>query len=78
MRAVGDSQCPKDFRKTRHNRPENIENHVKFHTGAIDIMSNDVKNIKSNVEEMNVCDNLGDHLVGNVYIKFRYHSYITY
>jgi len=22
------------------------------------------------VEEMNVCDNLGDHLVGNVYIKF--------
>lgn len=24
------------------------------------------------IEEMNVCDNLGDHLVGNVYIKFRY------
>lgn len=24
------------------------------------------------VEEMNVCDNLGDHLVGNVYIKFRF------
>ena len=23
------------------------------------------------VEEMNVCDNLGDHLVGNVYVKFR-------
>ena len=23
------------------------------------------------VEEMNVCNNLGDHLVGNVYIKFR-------
>ena len=23
------------------------------------------------MEEMNVCDNLGDHLVGNVYIKFR-------
>ena len=23
------------------------------------------------VEEMNVCENLGDHLVGNVYIKFR-------
>ena len=22
-----------------------------------------------NIEEMNVCDNLGDHLVGNVYIK---------
>ena len=21
---------------------------------------------------MNVCDNLGDHLVGNVYIKFRF------
>jgi splicing factor U2AF subunit len=21
---------------------------------------------------MNVCDNLGDHLVGNVYIKFKY------
>lgn len=24
------------------------------------------------IEEMNVCDNLGDHLVGNVYIKFRH------
>ncbi|XP_064394009.1 splicing factor U2AF 35 kDa subunit-like [Halichondria panicea] len=24
------------------------------------------------IEEMNICDNLGDHLVGNVYIKFRY------
>ncbi|GAU99229.1 hypothetical protein RvY_10261 [Ramazzottius varieornatus] len=23
------------------------------------------------IEEMNICDNLGDHLVGNVYIKFR-------
>ncbi|XP_071003317.1 splicing factor U2AF 35 kDa subunit-like isoform X2 [Oncorhynchus clarkii lewisi] len=23
------------------------------------------------MEEMNVCDNLGDHLVGNVYLKFR-------
>lgn len=24
------------------------------------------------IEEMNVCDNLGDHLIGNVYVKFRY------
>uniref|UniRef100_A0A8C8W1G9 Splicing factor U2AF 26 kDa subunit n=1 Tax=Peromyscus maniculatus bairdii TaxID=230844 RepID=A0A8C8W1G9_PERMB len=24
------------------------------------------------VEELNVCDNLGDHLVGNVYVKFRH------
>ena len=23
------------------------------------------------VEEMNVCDNLGDHLAGNVYVKFK-------
>lgn len=23
------------------------------------------------IEEMNVCDNLGDHLVGNVYIKVK-------
>lgn len=23
------------------------------------------------IEEMNVCDNLGDHLIGNVYVKFR-------
>ena len=22
------------------------------------------------IDEMNVCDNLGDHLMGNVYIKF--------
>jgi len=21
------------------------------------------------IEEMNVCDNMGDHLVGNVYVK---------
>lgn len=26
------------------------------------------------IEEMNVCDNLGDHLVGNVYIKVSYLS----
>lgn len=26
------------------------------------------------IEEMNVCDNLGDHLVGNVYIKFRHEA----
>ena len=24
------------------------------------------------IEEMNVCDNLGDHLVGNVYIKVKF------
>merc|ERR1712121_194867 len=24
------------------------------------------------IEEMNVCDNLGDHLVGNVYVKFKF------
>ena len=23
------------------------------------------------IEKMNVCDNLGDHLVGNVYVKVR-------
>ncbi|KAJ3089214.1 hypothetical protein HK102_006916 [Quaeritorhiza haematococci] len=24
------------------------------------------------IEEMNVCDNVGDHLVGNVYVRYRY------
>ncbi|CAF1283670.1 unnamed protein product, partial [Didymodactylos carnosus] len=24
------------------------------------------------IEEMNICDNLGEHLVGNIYVKFRY------
>ncbi|KAJ3394817.1 Splicing factor U2AF 26 kDa subunit [Lobulomyces angularis] len=24
------------------------------------------------IEELNVCDNVGDHLVGNVYVRFRY------
>lgn len=24
------------------------------------------------IDEMNVCDNLGDHLIGNVYVKFKY------
>lgn len=28
------------------------------------------------IEEMNVCDNLGDHLVGNVYIKVCYRVHI--
>ena len=28
-------------------------------------------NYSLQVEEMNVCDNLGDHLVGNVYVKFK-------
>lgn len=27
------------------------------------------------IEEMNVCDNLGDHLVGNVYIKVIFYSF---
>lgn len=29
------------------------------------------------IEEMNVCDNLGDHLVGNVYIKVSFTSFIN-
>lgn len=29
------------------------------------------------VEEMNICDNLGDHLVGNVYVKVGVESEIT-
>jgi splicing factor U2AF subunit len=28
------------------------------------------------IEEMNVCDNLGDHLVGNVYVKVGLNSFI--
>ena len=23
------------------------------------------------IEEMNICDNLGDHLIGNVYVMFK-------
>ena len=26
------------------------------------------------IEEMNICDNLGDHLVGNIYIKVGSHE----
>ena len=29
------------------------------------------------VEEMNVCDNLGDHLVGNVYVKVNPAAHVT-
>ena len=29
------------------------------------------------IEEMNVCDNLGDHLVGNVYVKVSFISLIN-
>lgn len=29
------------------------------------------------IEEMNVCDNLGDHLVGNVYIKVFFNIFLT-
>jgi len=24
------------------------------------------------IEELNVCDNVGDHLVGNVYVRYKY------
>ena len=27
---------------------------------------------KGEIEEMNICDNVADHLVGNVYIKYKY------
>ena len=30
------------------------------------------------IEEMNVCDNLGDHLVGNVYIKVSVNDFFQY
>lgn len=30
------------------------------------------------IEEMNVCDNLGDHLVGNVYIKVSKFTLLSY
>ena len=30
------------------------------------------------IEEMNICDNLGDHLVGNVYIKVHAVIHIAY
>lgn len=28
------------------------------------------------IEEMNVCDNLGDHLVGNVYVKVSFNFFV--
>ena len=31
----------------------------------------DIIHYSGQVEEMNVCDNLGDHLVGNVFVKFK-------
>ena len=39
-----------------------------------DILSVIFQDRYGEIEEMNVCDNLGDHLVGNVYIKFRYET----
>lgn len=30
------------------------------------------------IEEMNVCDNLGDHLVGNVYVKVNTHWFVNF
>ena len=39
--------------------------------GAVENFSPCAYNYSLQVEEMNVCDNLGDHLVGNVYVKFK-------
>jgi len=44
---------------------ENMKHFEEFYEDVFSELSN-----FGEIEEMNVCDNIGDHLVGNVYIKF--------
>ena len=42
----------------------------EHYDGFFEEVFNELEEKYGAIEEMNVCDNLGDHLVGNVYIKF--------
>ncbi|XP_039706065.1 splicing factor U2AF 26 kDa subunit isoform X3 [Pteropus medius] len=41
------------------------------HVSDVEEVFTELQEKYGEIEEMNVCDNLGDHLVGNVYVKFR-------
>lgn len=42
---------------------------LDFHSLSSQEVFTEMEEKYGEVEEMNVCDNLGDHLVGNVYVK---------
>jgi len=43
----------------------------EHYDGFFDEVYSELEEKYGEIEEMNVCDNLGDHLVGNVYVKFK-------
>ena len=47
----------------------------EHYDGFFEEVFTEVNEKYGDIEEMNVCDNLQDHLVGNVYIKFRKEEY---
>lgn len=52
-----------------HNVPLSKKNHTTVKCFLLQEVFAEMEEKYGEVEEMNVCDNLGDHLVGNVYVK---------
>lgn len=50
-------------------RDENLSNRLLTFLSPTQEVFTEMEEKYGEVEEMNVCDNLGDHLVGNVYVK---------
>lgn len=66
MRSAGlvSSQCP-----TFQSQPAWVLNFALFQDFYEDIFEELAKH--GEIENLNVCDNLADHMVGSVYVKFR-------
>lgn len=48
------------------------EEHQKYFEDFYEDIFRECEACYGEIEEMNVCDNAGDHLLGNVYIKFKH------
>lgn len=62
---------PKNLAKTQGTEITDEEDQRHFDEFFEDIYV-ELEEKYGRIEEMNVCDNLGDHLIGNVYVKFKH------
>ncbi|XP_067937752.1 splicing factor U2AF 35 kDa subunit-like [Watersipora subatra] len=65
---------PNVYSNPQHNQTESVisDAEVQLHFDEFfEEIFVEMEDKYGEIEEMNVCDNLGDHLVGNVYVKFR-------
>lgn len=58
----------KKFKKFKVGEKNNQEQ--DFFDEFFEEIFEEVNNKYGRIEEMNVCDNIGEHMIGNVYIKF--------